>query len=117
MKGKTILWIIGGAIVAGAAVYEICKYLRHQEEEKPTDIPASHPGPATAPDVVNNTVQHGVVMTEPELIQQDAVSSIKDRHQAATQQLGETLDEMCEDSAAFEEKITQINDDLDQLLK
>lgn len=47
----------------------------------------------------------------------DPFATIKERHQMAAQQLKENLSEMSKDSVTYEEKLKQINDDLDDLLK
>lgn len=119
MKGSTVLWIAGGVIIAGIAAYGIYKYLQHQEDRTAESADASTVAPdrIIIPDVVSDNLQQGRIVTEFKQAQQDAATSVKERHQAATQQLGETLSEMSEDSAEFEEKISQIHDDLDKLLE
>lgn len=113
------LWIAGGIIIAGVAAYGIYKFLQYQENENagPMDTSTDNPGRIIIPDVVSEDLQHGATVTNPEQVQQDAATSIKERHQAAARHLRETLGEMGEDSAEFEERITQINDDLDKLLE
>lgn len=119
MKGSTVLWIAGGVIIAGVAVYGTHKYLQHQKGKttESTDVPTATPDGIIIPDVASDNPQHGRIVTEFEQVQQDAATSIRKRHQATTQQLRETLGEMSEDPAEFEERITQINDDLDKLLE
>lgn len=114
MKGSTVLWIAGGVTIAGVAVYGAYKYLKHQKSKtaESTYAPTA-PNCIIVPDVVSDNPQR--IVTEFGQAQQDAATSIKERHRTATQQLRETLGEMSEDSAEFEEKISQINNDLDKL--
>lgn len=119
MKYRTFLWVAGGAIVAGAVVYGIYKYLQDQETTVAAqDTPKDDRERSDIPEIVHDdTSLGGTIITDFNQAQQDAVASIKKHHQEAAQQLGETLEEMAKDSAEFEEKINQVNNDLDDLLK
>lgn len=110
MKGSTVIWVAGSAIVVGTVIYGIYKYL---QEHKDTTANAQD-----TPKVVRNDTSWGEdIVTDFETAQQDTVASIRKRHQEAAHQLEDTLNEMARDSAEFEEKINQVNDDLDELLK
>lgn len=118
MKGSSVFWIAGGVIIAGITAYGIYKYFQHQKNDivEPKDTPDSDH--IIIPDIVSDDdLQQETIVTDFQQTQQNTTVSIKERHQVAAQQLKETLGEMEKDSVEFEEKIDQINDDLDKLLE
>ncbi len=120
MKLNTILWIVGGAVVAGVAAYGVYNLLQNKEDT-PTECKNVSTDrwncPVTSECVQDETSVQQTIVTDFEQTQQDTVASIKKHHQEAAQQLRETLNEMSRDSTDFEEKIRRVNDDLDDLLK
>lgn len=113
MRGSTVLWAVGGAIVVGTLIYGLYQYRRNQEEticQEPVD--------SITPDVIYEDTSRSVdIISEFEQTQQNTLDSIREHHREAAQQLEITLSEMVEDTAIFEETTKQINDDLDALLK
>lgn len=120
MKRSTVIWFAGGAIVVGAVVYGIYKYLqKHKGTTVDTQyIPNDNRNCTIAPEVVHDDISWGEdIVIDFKQTQQDTVASIRKHHQEATHQLENILNEMAQDSAEFEEKINQVNDNLDELLK
>ena len=117
MKGSSVFGIAGGVIIAGIAAYGIYKYFQYKKNDIVGQKDAPDSDRIIIPDIVSDDLHRETIVTDFQQTQQDATVSIKERHQAAAQQLKETLGEMEKDSVEFEEKIDHINDDLDKLLE
>lgn len=127
MKG---FWIVGGVIVVGAVTYGLYRYYRNQEvaSETRSGLKSADDNSLTPEIVPDDTLRGGDVISCFEKTQFGAVVSIVERHLEVEQQLESTPDEAKqplesalgveeEDSDEFEEKIHQVNADLDDLLK
>lgn len=113
-------WIIGGTIAVGAVAYGLYRCLRKKENtvgEIQNDLKAKQDTAMTPEILSNDALQRKDVAADFEQAQLSSAITMKERHKEAAQQLESTLSEMAQDTSEFEEKITQVNDDLDELLK
>lgn len=111
MKGSIVL-VIGGVVVVGAAAYVIYKHLKSQTEDQAEKVTA--PFPKDEPTVTS---------TDFSQVKEDAATTIKDRHSEAAQVINESLQTIFDRENAEEvitensESLDKIDDDLDNLLK
>ena len=111
MKGSIVL-VIGGVVVVGAAAYVIYKRLKSQTEDQAEKVTAPIP-----------KAESTVTSTDFSQVKEDAVTTIKDRHSEAAQVINESLQTIFNEENAEEvitknnELLNKIDDDLDNLLK
>ena len=119
MKCGTILLVTGGALLIGATAYGIYKYYQNKSQSKgSTNSSNSNEKKIVVPNVdkVYSDADE-IIISEFKKTQTESSNSIKERHQAASQYMKETLEKMITDNEEFENKINQANEDLDDLLK
>ena len=111
--------VTGGALLVGATVYGLYKYYQNRSQAKTsTNSSNINEKKVVVPNVdkVNSDADE-IIISEFKKNQTESSNSIKERHQAASQYIKETLEEMVTDNEEFENKINQVNNDLDDLLK
>ena len=119
MKCSTILLVTGGALLIGATAYGVYKYYQNKSQTKEfTNTSNGNKKKAVVPNVdkVYSDADE-IIISEFKKTQTESSNSIKERHQAASQYIKETLEDMVADNEEFENKINQVNEDLDDLLK
>ena len=119
MKCSTILLVTGGALLIGATAYGVYKYCQNKSQTKEATTISNGD---KKKDVVSNVDKvysdaDEIIIYEFKKTQTDSSNSIKERHQVASQYIKETMEDMVADNEAFENKINQANEDLDDLLK
>ena len=119
MKCNTILLVTGGALLIGATAYGVYKYYQNKSQTKEgTSTLNGNEKKVVVPNVdkVYSDADE-IIISEFKKTQTESSNSIKERHQAASQYIKETLEDMVADNEEFENKINQVNEDLDDLLK
>lgn len=119
MKCSTILLVTGGALLIGATAYGVYKYYQNQSQTKESTNSSNRNEKNVVVPNVDKVYSDAdeIIISEFKKTQTESSNSIKERHQAASQYIKETLDEMVTDNEEFENKINQVNEDLDDLLK
>lgn len=110
MKYSTVLWLIGGAAIIGAAAYATYRYFsRSKNLHTGAQMHGTHQAsPDTEPEVPDMDMEQA---------HRTAAASIHETHRQAARQLDTMLTEMADDTTKFEKAHEQINSDLDDLLK
>lgn len=109
---ESIVFVIGGVIVLGIAVYAIHKGLQSQKEK------SNEKGPALTKKEQPADTVHDYTREK-----EDASASIKVRHAEAARAIGESLQTIFNEDKAEEvvtensEPLDKMDDDLDNLLK
>lgn len=117
MKGNTVILVAGGAMVVGAMVYARYKCLQKHKSTTQHTPKDNHNRTFTSEVACDGTPLGENIVIHFEQTQRDIAASIRKHHQEAVHQLKDTLHDIEQDSADFKEKINQVNNDLDELLK
>ena len=119
MKCSTILLVTSGALLVGAAAYSVYKYYQNQPQTKASTTSSNGSEKKVVVPKVSKIYSDAdeIIISEFQKAQAESSNSIKERHQATSHYIKETLEEMVADNEEFEDNIKQINEDLDDLLK
>lgn len=122
MKFRIALFIIGGAIVAGAVGYGIYKYLqangyRPVEIDHSSDDEGFEGAPKKEAPISKAQTKFEYATVISESTQQNAATVIRNTHQDAAEEIRKIFGDMQEDSSQFEETHKRLDEELNELLK
>ena len=118
MKISNVLWLTGGALIVGTAIYVVYKHYQNRTSRTVSYKSNVENNPEIISKTPNSNLVSGeIVLSDFERSQYETSNSIKDRHNIASHHLIEILGEMGNNNLEFEKKINQVNDDLDDLMK